>query len=75
MRKKLSFYPPSLKSTGHPMNKAKTILTLVDRRNKLMAEWKANRQVRGKIEMELDRLTCCATDRFGAFVVRRRRHV
>jgi hypothetical protein len=30
---------------------------LIDERNKLKAEWQANRKERGRIEMRLDRLT------------------
>ena len=39
------------------MNKAKTILALVDQRNKLKAEYAANKRVRFKLECDLDRLT------------------
>jgi hypothetical protein len=40
------------------MSKAKTIIALVDQRNKLMAEYAANKRVRIKLECDLDRLTC-----------------
>lgn len=40
------------------MNKAKTIIALVDQRNKLMAEYAANKRVQLKLQCDLDRLTC-----------------